>query len=394
MDQVLWSYNQGQPRLRVVRASNTHLFDASGRRFVDLEAGCWANSLGHAHPAVAETLRSRAAMLAHAGNLFTDSVVGQAAAAVLQVTGLHGGTCTFLSSGSEAVNFAILCARAVMTRPLILVLRESYFGSHGAAVTRSNEGWHELDAGECHRCPHGRCGRECPLFAAIPFEQVGAFLLEPGSSNVVTFPPEPLVRAVAARVQEAGGWLVVNEITTGVGRTGRWFGFEHLDLAPDFVAMGKGIGGGYPVSAIAAGERACRALAAHPFHYRQSHQNDPLGAAVVCAVLDAIEREDLVVQAREKGERLLRGLQSMAREFPVIKEVRGRGLMIAIEFHGRPGSSVGLTVQQGLLARGFLVTGGQRFGMEYVRVDPSLTVPEEDLQQFQVALGGVLAALV
>jgi acetylornithine aminotransferase len=119
-------------------------------------------------------------------------------------------------------------------------------------------------------------------------------LFEPGSSSgLVRFPPEKLIRGIVGAVRENDGFILVNEVTTGVGRTGRWFGYQHYGISPDVVALGKGIGNGYPVSVTACAPRVISRLGGRPIPYSQSHQNDPLGAAVAREVVRTVREEGL-----------------------------------------------------------------------------------------------------
>ena len=147
----------------------------------------------------------------------------------------------------------------------------------------------------------------------IPFDKIGAFVFEPGGSGIgfVHFPPRPLVEAIAGRVRASGGLIVANEITTGIGRTGKWFGFQHYDIQPDIVALGKGLGNGYPVSAVAVREETAEKLERGGFHYVQSHQNDPLGCAIAREVIAALHEEKLIERGAELGAYFLEGLREI-----------------------------------------------------------------------------------
>lgn len=134
----------------------------------------------------------------------------------------------------------------------------------------------------CADCPGEKsCDAACERWASIPFDTLGGFLFEPGSSGgLVRFPPRKLIDGIVAAVRTRGGLVAVNEVTTGMGRTGTWFGHQHYALAPDIVAPGKGLGNGYPVSATAVAPHVVKLLGERELAYAQSHQNGPLGAAV------------------------------------------------------------------------------------------------------------------
>jgi len=148
---------------------------------------------------------------------------------------------------------------------------------------------------------------------------------------LVRFPPEKLIRSIVEAIKANDGLVLVNEVTTGVGRTGAWFGYQHYGLSPDIVALGKGIGNGYPVSVTAFSPGVIDRLAGKPVKYAQSHQNDPLGAAVVREVVHIIRDEGLIERCKDLATLLMGGLNEVKARSGRIKEIRGRGLMIALE---------------------------------------------------------------
>ena len=383
MDHLIWYPGHELILKDIVRAEGAYVFDAAGRRWLDLESGVWAASVGQTHPRIGAALRDQFAAIAHTGFNYTAPVVGEAAAAALRVLGFaDGGCCTLLCSGSEAVEYCVRVVRGLMPRPRLLTMADSYFGAYGSAHGRDAEQWHSFDWFPCAECPASRtCDEGCPQFAAIPFAEIGAFVFEPGSSSgFVRFPPAKLVDAMAARVQAAGGFVVVNEVTTGVGRTGRWFGFQHYAIEPDAVALGKGIGGGYPVAVAGFGSRVASRLAGPPA-YAQSHQNDPLGAAVLLAVIGVIESEGLIARGYEIGARLVAGLEHARGDSVRIRTIRSRGALIAVDCAEGPEDAK--RIHRTLLEAGFLV--GLRPGTATLRLDPPLCLTDVDADDFLAA---------
>ncbi len=375
----------------IVRASGCSLFDSTGRRWVDLESGVWCTPLGHGHPRVLDAMVRQAERIGHTGFCYSSPVVEQAAEAVLAVSGVGGGgRCVFLCSGSEAVEYSVRVAQAVIDRPLLLTTTDAYCGAYGSASSKREDEWYCFDWSACTGCPDGvACDRRCSSWAAIPFDRIGGFLLEPGSSSgLVRFPPVKLVRALERAMREADGLVLVNEVTTGVGRTARWFGHEHYQVTPDIVAIGKGIGNGYPVSVAALGPRVVDRLGGEPIHYAQSHQNDPLGAAVATAVVRTIDDEGLLSRAESLAVMLGDGLDAVRIRTGRIAQIRARGLMAAIELvdDGR-GPDAG-EVHRELVRRGYVLA--RRPGLPVLRLDPALTLEREDLDGFLDALEAVL----
>jgi len=379
----------------IVRAEGCHVVDAAGRRYLDLESGVWCTALGHGEPRVVRALTEQAARLAHAGFNYASPVVEETARELLALTDMDGGRCVFLCSGSEAVEYAVRVGQIVAERPRLLAFADGYFGAYGAAARRDRDAWHVLDWFGCADCPDDRtCDATCERLASVSFAEIGGLLLEPGSSSgLVRFPPARLIQTLARTIQEADGLVIVNEVTTGIGRTGRWFGYQHYDIAPDIVVVGKGLGNGYPVSAAlfapAVVERLAARLGDRPIPYAQSHQNDPLGAAVARAVLGVIRDDDLVARGAAVGEQLLRGLAAIREHTGGIAEVRGRGLMVAIELVDGQDLAGTVRAQRELLRRGFLV--GRRPGVPVLRLDPPLTLAVTDVEAFLVSFADVLA---
>ncbi|MCB2226824.1 MAG: aminotransferase class III-fold pyridoxal phosphate-dependent enzyme [Desulfarculaceae bacterium] len=377
----------------IVRAENACVYDAEGKRYVDLESGIWCTGMGHRHPRVVQALTRQAGRIWHAGYSYNSPVVDEAARELLELTAHAGGKCIFLCSGSEAVEYSTRAVRQVIRRPLILTFTDSYFGAYGDAHRKSGDEWFLFDWGDCARCAPDRvCGPDCPAWQKIPFPEIGGFLFEPGSSSgLVRFPPSKLVNALAGQVKQNNGWLMVNEVTTGLGRTGEWFGYNHYGLTPDAVALGKGLGNGYPVSAALLSPDLSSALEEDPVHYAQSHQNDPLGAAVALAVLRALKEEDLIARGRGISRLLLEGLAAVKEATGKIREIRGRGLMVAVELDGDKDAAFTAQVRRGLLDKGYIVA--QRPGMNVIRLDPALTIEEAEITGFLSALQQVLEQL-
>jgi acetylornithine aminotransferase len=240
-------------------------------------------------------------------------------------------------------------------------------------------------------CPFSDpCSGECEYWAAIPFENIWGFLFEPGSSSgLVRFPPDKLIRNICGVVRDAGGLVLVNEVTTGVGRTGRWFGYQHYGISPDIVAMGKGIGNGYPVSVTAISSRAEELMGDTVLKYAQSHQNDPLGAAVALEVIRVIQDDGLIERSRESGVVLVNGLNDIKSRNGRIEEIRSRGLMAAIDLDDDSEMSFTIEVHRELARRGFLV--GRRPGVNVLRLDPSLTIRRDDIAAFLETFDNVVA---
>jgi len=390
MSRIAWYPGHELILQDIVRAENCRLFDAGGRSYLDLESGVWCTPLGHGHPAVLQAVVDQLTRVAHTGFNYTSPVVDDAARDLLPLIGFEDGRCVFLCSGSEAVEYGVRAAASVSDRPLFLTMADSYFGAYGSASTRETDKWHIFDWTACGECPDKTgCGEECPYWSSIPFQRIGGFLLEPGSSSgLVRFPPEKLVQAIVTTVRENGGLVLVNEVTTGIGRTGRWFGFQHYGITPDVVALGKGVGNGYPVSVTLFGPEMTNRLGDMSIAYAQSHQNDPLGAAAARAVIQTVENEGLIERSRTLSSLLIEGLEAIGSASRRVRAVRGRGLMAAVDLEDGPDRAFAVRAHRRLVDQGFLV--GLRPGLSVLRIDPSLTIDPEDLTAFLSALEEVL----
>lgn len=365
----------------IVSGDGVHVADQSGRRFVDLESGVWCLPLGHRHPRIEQVIRTQLDTISHTGFCYTAPIVEHAAQALLDVLGFTNGAVVFLASGSEAIEYARQAASAIARGSGTMSFHDTYLGSYRSTQDRS--AWHVVD---WERCPDCACGLRDPDCVHLDDAPAGVteLLLELGSSSgLVRFPPKQLVKRCVDFARGRGATIIANEVTTGIGRTGKWFGFDHYDIEPDIVVAGKGLGNGYPVSAVAMSEATATKLANTPFRYSQSHQNDPMGAAVVAEVLSTIQDEGLIETSATKGHLLLDALGRLT-DTDAVLDVRGRGLMAAIELHDE---TVAGHLFASLLERGFIVCPRGTT----LRIDPPLIISPELLLEFVAELESILA---
>jgi acetylornithine aminotransferase len=366
----------------IVDSDGAYLFDDRGNRFLDLESGVWCTPLGHKNAKINAAITRQINSIAHAGFCFSNDIVEDAAQSVLSITDFCGGRCVFLCSGSEAIELARQICKHIIKKPVTMCLHDAYLGSYSAVIDRQN-GWYLFDWRECAACSNREdCKRECPKLKDIP-DDISEFVFEPGSaSGFVRFPPASLIRNIVEIIRAQGGKVVVNDVTTGMGRTGEWFGYNHYRIEPDLVAIGKGLGNGYPVSALAINRETTGELEDGTFNYVQSHQNDPLGAAVAREVIKVLAEDGLISRAAIMGKKFLEELQTLTNS-KYITEVRGRGLMFAVEFAEK---AVGDKIYDQLLKQGYIVCN--RGGM--FRIDPPLVIEEADFQEFVEVFRGLL----
>ncbi len=358
----------------IVDTQGVYVFDENGKRYMDLESGVWCTSIGHNNPVVNNVIKQQMDAIMHTGFCYSSDIVQEAAALILSITGFGDGKCVFLCSGSEAIEITRQIARHLTGKKISMTLHDSYLGSYSSATNREN-GWYIFNWENCKSCKKQKyCDTSCALLLGIP-KDVSEFIFEPGSSSgFVRFPPKALIQNIVRIIQENNGKVIANEVTTGIGRTGEWFGYNHYDIEPDMIAMGKGVGNGYPVSVAAINKNTIKELSTNPFKYAQSHQNDPLGASIVRQVIEEIKEEDLISKAREKGAVFFTMLNSLVDNMSILK-VRARGLMFALDLADE---NVGNEIFKELIKRGYIICNrGALF-----RIDPPLTINEAEFESF------------
>ncbi len=372
---MIWPTNPFET-VRLTRGDGCHVFDASGRAYLDLVSGTWCSVLGHGHPRLTHAVSAQVSKLAHVGPPFLTGEIDEALGKLAEILPPTLTRAVFLSTGSEAVELALKMALAATGAHEIVVIERSYYGATSCALSLSEAGRsaaylpspgvvHRLPAPVCARCPVGRdraCERTFPCLDELEkLAQDGrrgviaAVLFEPVLANGgVIVPPIGYGARLGDLARRCGALLIAEEVTTGLGRTGRWFAFEHDAVVPDILVIGKAIGAGLPVAAVVTTEEVqarCQGVLTHV----QSHQNDPLSGRVAATVISILQEERLVERAAELGRYLLQKLSALQAETSSILEVRGRGLMVGIEL--RPEwSAKGAGVARRLLASGFIVS--------------------------------------
>jgi len=366
-----------------VRGENCSLYDEKGKRYVDFESGIWCTALGHGHPRINQAMETQIQKIVHLGTRYPHSLSEKTAQEILNITGIDDGKCTFLSSGSEAVEFGVRIARCISDKPFFLTFSASYLAAYGSAGKKSADEWILLDWND------GDGKDDVNLLKRMPFEKIGGFVLEPGGSGsgFVKFPPKKLVDTLTRQIKQNAGLLVVNEVTTGLGRTGKWFGFQHYDIQPDIVAIGKGIGNGYPVSAVAMTRDIAEIFENSGPYYAQSHQNDPLGCSVAKEVIAIMREENWIEKGNAIGAYFFEGLKRLEKRYDIIKEARGRGLLLALEFHPHDRITAAW-LYQALFQRGFIV--GYYEAGNILRFDPALTIDKEDIDRVLECLNAII----
>jgi predicted acetylornithine/succinylornithine family transaminase len=371
----------GPPQVQFVRGQGTQLWDRDGNRYLDFLSGLAVTSLGHAHPEVADAVAEQARTLVHVSNLFGNDVAWHVAVTLDRLLG-GGGQVFFCNSGAEANEAALKLARRFGGRGRHVVV--SAFGSfhgrtlatlHATGQPAKHEAFQPLPEGFRH-VPWNDLDE---LARAID-PTVAAVLLEPvqGEGGVNPATPE-YFQGVRRLCDERGVLFMVDEVQTGLGRTGTWFAHQHFGVVPDVVTMAKALGNGMPIGACWARREVAAAF--EPGDHATTYGGQPLAAAAARAVLAVMERERLPARAAARGERLGQALAAL----PEVASVRGLGLLLAAEL--APGLDA-RDVQATLLARGLVVNAVTPTAL---RLAPPLTVSEEELDEAVALLAEVLA---
>jgi predicted acetylornithine/succinylornithine family transaminase len=376
----------GRLPVAFVRGEGTLLYDSDGRRYLDFLSGLAVTSLGHAHPAVADALADQARTLLHVSNLYFNELQPQLAARLDGLLG-GGGRVFFANSGAEANECAIKLARRhgqTHGGPSRYEILGAYASFHGRTLTtlaatgqpQKHEPFQPLPPGFRH-VPFA----DVDALAGALDERVCAVLLEPlqGEGGVNVAPPGYLA-AVRTLCDEREALLIMDEVQTGLARTGRWFGFQHSDVLPDIVTMAKALGNGVPIGACWA--RHDVATAFRPGDHASTFGGQPLAARAALAVLDVMESEDVPARASKSGTTLRRALE----ELPDVVSVRGEGLLLAAELASglESGPVATACLDAGLVLNAVTPTA--------LRFAPSLLVTDAEITEAVEILRGVLAA--
>ncbi len=376
-----------EPPVTFVRGQGTLLFDADGKSYLDFITGLAVVSLGHAHPAVADAVATQARTLTHVSNLYGNTLGPDVALTIDRLinggTGQAGGQVFFTNSGAEANECALKLARrwAGVGRHVVISADNSFHGRTLATLTATGQPekhapFLPLPEGFMH-VPYDDADA---LESALQEETVAGVLLEPlqGEGGVMV-PSSDYLGAVRALCTERNALLMLDEVQTGLGRTGHWFAFQAQGLEPDVVTMAKALGNGMPVGACWA--RAEVAAAFGPGDHGSTFGGQPLAMAAARATLAVMEAEDVCGRAQHAGARLTAGLALL----PPVVSVRGAGLLLAAQLAEPTAKEIAAAA----LEAGLLVNAVRP---DAIRVAPPLLVSDEEIDAALAILAGIMAA--
>lgn len=371
--------NYGTPAIALVRGSGAELYDADGKRYLDFLGGIAVNSLGHAHPAIIEAVTAQLNTLGHVSNLYASEPVVELAERLLAHFGDGHGRAFFCNSGTEANEAAFKIAR-LTGRTTIIACEEAFHGRTMGALALTGQPakrapFEPMPPGVVH-VPYG----DAEALAAVVDSDTAAVFLEPmmGESGVVVPPPDYLA-AARAITAEHGALLILDEVQTGIGRTGHFYAHQAAGLVPDVITLAKGLGGGLPIGAVLAQGRAADLLT--PGLHGTTFGGNPVCAAAALAVLRTIDRDDLLHNVETVGKKLIDGIDELGH--PLVDHVRGAGLLIGIQLTRPLAAQVELAARE----RGYLVNPAKP---DVIRLAPPLILTETQAGSLLSDLPGIL----
>ena len=410
---------------KISHGKGVYLYDMEGRRYLDACAGVHVVSIGHGVEEVIEAMAEQAGKVCFTYNRFlSQSQIDLAEKiAAMAPEGLH--RCFFVSGGSEATESALKIARKYHLetghpqKHKVISRWQSWHGNTVGALSMSGRSaWRHdyapylldfphIPAPYCDRCPYGKSYPDCRLSCAEELERV---IHQEGSHTIAAFIAEPILGTSAAGLAPPPDYyamirdicdrhdvlMIVDEVVTGFGRTGKNFGIDHWGVVPDIMATGKGLSSGYtPIAATIAHERIYESIykTASSFVHGHTYGGNPLSCAVALAVQDYIEKHDLVARCARMGESMLEQMESLG-ELPIVGKVRGKGLLLGVELVADKETDAPFEVEKGVTAmvvertleKGVLIMPGapgliDGVAGDHICVSPPFTVSEEEVAQ-------------
>ncbi|WP_127782616.1 acetylornithine transaminase [Rhodococcus sp. X156] len=371
--------NYGTPPVALVRGSGAVVTDADGKDYLDLLGGIAVNLLGHAHPAIVEAVTNQVSTLGHVSNLYLNERALELAERLVAKVGREDARVVFGNSGAEANEAAFKIARRT-GRPTIIAAENSFHGRTMGSLALTGQ---EAKRAPFEPMPPGV--RHVPYGDVVALERAvdgdtAAVMLEPmmGEFGVVV-PPEGYLAAAREITSRHGALLMLDEVQTGVGRTGHFFAHQSAGITPDVITLAKGLGGGLPIGACIGIGRAATLL--EPGQHGTTFGGNPVSCAAALAVLSTMDSERLVERAAALGKTLATGIEELAH--PLVDHVRGAGMLLGVVLRADLAPQVELAARRA----GFLVNAARP---EVVRLAPPLVLTDEQATSFLTALPAIL----
>jgi len=368
--------NYAPPAIEIVRGKGSHLWDSQGKKYLDFTSGIAVTNLGHSHPEWIKQVQHQVELLAHCSNLY--SIPEQVRLAERLARKIGPGKVLFCNSGAEANEALIKLSRlhgekGEGKRTKILVARNGFHGRTLGALSATEsskyrKGFEPLLPGFVF-C---KLNELSDFENAIDDETVAILVESIQGEGGLHVSSDSFLQGIEKLCQKNNLLFLMDEVQAGIARTGEFLGYQKSGVQPDAIAMAKGLGGGFPIGAIWVKDSSSSLFT--PGSHGTTFGGSPLACSAAHAVLDVIEKEDLIAQAKVLGDYLLQGIQKLAENFPKkILEIRGRGLMLGVQLADEPGELVSILRDNGLLAVG---AAGQT-----LRLLPPLTITRDEIDQ-------------
>ena len=374
--------NYGTPAVALVRGRGARVWDAEGREYLDLLAGIAVNSLGHAHPAIIDAITTQAATLGHTSNLaITEPAVrlAERLQSVVDPDSTRTVRTFFCNSGAEANEAALKLSR-LTGRTRVVAADMGFHGRTMGALALTGQPAKQDPfrplPGDITFVPYA----DPSALAAAVDDCTAAVILEPvqGEGGVIA-PPRGYLAAARAACDRVGALLILDEVQTGVGRTGSWFAYQTEGVEPDIITLAKGLAGGMPIGAVVGFGRAAGLFT--PGSHGSTFGGNPLSCAAALAVLDTIEREGLLGRVQQVSQRITSFVAGL--DHPLIDHVRGRGLLLALALSDARAKAV----ESSAYAHGLIVNA---VAPNAIRLAPPLVITDDDLDLLEERLPVVL----
>ena len=366
------------------KAEGWIITDSDGRKFIDCLGGYGMFCLGHRHPKVVEAVKGALDSIPMCGEILFNRPMADLAERLAEITPGNLQYSFFVNSGTEAVEGALKIARLATGRKKYIAAKNAFHGkTYGSLTATGRDLFRKPFEPLLQNFTHVEFGNIEALEAAIDTE-TAAFILEPiqGEGGIIV-PPDGYLAAVRALCDKYGVLMIADEVQTGIGRTGKWFGVDHEGVTPDIMALAKALGGGImPIGSFTATPEVWAGLIESPFLHTSTFGGNQMACVAGLATLKVIEEEDLLNRGALAGAYLKKGLEEVQKDYPlVIKDVRGRGMMLGIELtkEGAGGMLMSLMIDSNILVAYTLNNP------KVIRMEPSLTMPIEVIDQVLTA---------
>ncbi|MGL5206324.1 MAG: aspartate aminotransferase family protein [Acidaminococcaceae bacterium] len=366
------------------KAEGWIITDSEGREFIDCLGGYGMFCLGHRHPKVVEAVKGALDTMPMCGEILFNRPMADLAERLAEITPGSLQYSFFVNSGTEAVEGALKIARLATGRKKYIAAKNAFHGkTYGSLTATGRDLFRKPFEPLLQNFTHVEFGNIADLEDAIDNE-TAAVILEPvqGEGGIIV-PPDGYLKSVRALCDKNGVLLIADEVQTGIGRTGKWFGVDHEGVVPDIMALAKALGGGImPIGSFTATPEVWAGLIESPFLHTSTFGGNQMACVAALATLQVIEEEDLLKRGAAAGAYLKKGLEEIQRDYPsVIKEVRGRGMMIGIELakEGAGGMLMSLMIDSNILIAYTLNNP------KVIRMEPPLIMPIEVIDQVLTA---------